>query len=302
MNGSLQVPRLPRYLRLSGLHRLAHLRLPWRDGRVPWRGIAFTLLLIAYGLLTLGVIMRSPMLTLDRDVLHLDLKHHWPGLDPWMNAYVVLGQRAPSTLVALPWFLWRAWRQRSPRPLILLGTALLTLNVSVGAVKLATGRLGPLRTHHVHAVFEGGNIFPSGHTANAVVLYGVMAWLAVKYRRTAIAAAVFLATTIGLTTIYLDTHWMTDVLGGWLAGGLVLLALPTLMPYSERLVDAVLRRALAVWRRYRSASAQPPPTPPDDALIEDSDESDLSAPTGVDQGNETPVSSSASDQRPAAVA
>ena len=44
----------------------------------------------------------------------------------------------------------------------MLGTALLVLNLSVGVVKLATGRLGPLPRTNVHAVFEGGNIFPSG--------------------------------------------------------------------------------------------------------------------------------------------
>lgn len=295
MNSSPQVPRLPRYLRLSVLER-RRLRLPWRDGNVPWRGIAFTLLFIAYALLTLGVILRSPMLTLDRDVLHLDLQQRWPGLDPWMNAYVVLGQRGPSTLALLPWFCWVAWRRRSLRPLIMLGTALLALNASVGAVKLATGRLGPLRTHHVHAVFEGGNIFPSGHTSNAVVLYGVMAWLAVKYRRSAIAAAVFLAATIGLTTIYLDTHWMTDVLGGWLAGGLVLLALPTLMPYAERIVYAALRGLTAVWRRVRPRPDEVPPHG------EDAVEPPVPVSVGGDQGNETPVNSSASDQSPAAVA
>ena len=75
-------------------------------------------------------------------------------------------------------------------------------------------------------MFDGGDIFPSGHTSNAVVIFGVLAMVAVEHRRAWIALAVFVSTTVGLSTIFLDTHWVTDVLGGWLAGALVMLALP----------------------------------------------------------------------------
>ena len=61
----------------------------------------------------------------------------------------------------------------------------------------------------------------------------------------------FLSVTVGLCTIYLDTHWLTDVLGGWVAGGLVLLALPTIMPYVERLYDAAARRVKPRLARMR---------------------------------------------------
>lgn len=218
--------------------------------RVPWRAVAFVVLLVAYVMLTLGVVHRSPLLTVDRDVLRLDLRERWPQWYPWIHTYVMLGQRGPATLVALPWFVWCSWKSRSVRPLIMLGTALLVLNLSVGVVKVATGRLGPLRTHQVHAVFEGGNIFPSGHTSNTVVLYGVIAMLAIGYRKTVAALAVFIALTVGLSTIYLDTHWLTDVVGGWLAGGLVLLATPALMRYGQRGAAA----AAAAVRRVRHAT------------------------------------------------
>jgi membrane-associated phospholipid phosphatase len=221
-------------------------RLPSRTVRVPWRFFAFAGLLVAYLILILGVVHRSPLLTMDRDIWHLDLRAHWPQWWPYLNTYVMLGQRAPSTIVALPWFVWMCWRFRSSRPLVMLATSLIVLNVSVGIVKVATGRQGPRQTHKVYDVFAGGDIFPSGHTANTVVLYGVIAMIAVYYRvrfhKLVTVCAVFLSLTVGLGTIYLDTHWLTDVLGGWVAGGLVLLALPTIMPYAERLYEVVAGR------------------------------------------------------------
>jgi membrane-associated phospholipid phosphatase len=157
---------------------------------------------------------------------------------------------------------WLAWKYRTARPLIMLGTALLALNVTVGIVKLAVGRIGPLSTHKVHDVFEGGNIFPSGHTSNTVVLYGVIAMLAVSYRALTAAVAVFIALTVGLSTVYLDTHWLTDVVGGWMAGGLVLLALPTLMPFAERLYARGERHVGPALRRRVHRLTGPVTTPP----------------------------------------
>jgi membrane-associated phospholipid phosphatase len=237
-------------------------RLPWL-GRVHWRAVAFAALLVAYLLVIIGVVYQSPLLTVDRDVLRLDLHRRWPSWYSWIHTYVMLGQRGPSTLVALPWFAWRAWKSRSARPLIMLATALIVLNFSVGVVKLATGRLGPLRTHQVHAVFEGGNIFPSGHTANSIVLYGIIAMLASTWRTLTVVLAGVVPLTVGLSTIYLDTHWLTDVVGGWMAGGLVLLALPTLMPTAERMFGAVARRTGLGWRRVRGGS-----TPAEPVLVD----------------------------------
>lgn len=224
----------------------------------------FVLVLFAYLVLILGVVHWSPFLTIDRDVFHLDLVQHFPGWFYPLHTYVMLGQRAPATLVALPWFMWRAWKSQSPRPLLMLGTALVVLNLSVGVVKLAVGRLGPHATPKVHAVFEGGDIFPSGHVSNAVVLYGLIAMLAVSYRRAVIALAVLISFTVGLSTVYLDTHWVSDVFGGWIAGALVLIALPWVMPYVERIADPAIRWGHRRLRRVmdkRSVRGEPPVEP-----------------------------------------
>ncbi|MGH8889631.1 MAG: phosphatase PAP2 family protein, partial [Acidothermaceae bacterium] len=206
-----------------------------------WRWRVLAVLAGAYVGLTIAVVVGSALDGLDRRAAAMDLARHWPDLEPWVLRYEVTAQRGPSAAVAAAYLLWRAWRARSSRPIVMLGTALLLLNVSVGAVKLAIGRLGPLLTTHPRAVFDGGDIFPSGHTSNAVVVFGVLAVLACEHRRLAITLAGSGATTIGLGTVFLDTHWVTDVFGGWLAGGIVLLVLPEATTCAQRLISSVAR-------------------------------------------------------------
>lgn len=70
--------------------------------------------------------------------------------------------------------------------------------------------------------------FPGGHTMNAVIFYvtiPLIAW-AVAGRRVglvALALAVLLAFGVGVSRIYLGYHYLTDVVGGFLAGAAWLL-------------------------------------------------------------------------------
>lgn len=67
--------------------------------------------------------------------------------------------------------------------------------------------------------------FPSGHaTVSAAVLVTIAYVLAkeeILSRPAAIALAIIGPLIVGLTRLYLDVHWTTDVVGGWAAGLLV---------------------------------------------------------------------------------
>jgi membrane-associated phospholipid phosphatase len=64
--------------------------------------------------------------------------------------------------------------------------------------------------------------FPSGHASGAVAMWG---GLAVIFRKRALAwLAPFLVALIVFTRLYLGVHFLADVLGGLLLGGLILLA------------------------------------------------------------------------------
>ncbi len=77
----------------------------------------------------------------------------------------------------------------------------------------------------------GGLSFPSGHAFTAVALLGVVFYLAGRlcgpnrYAVLALRAAIgVLILAIGMSRIYLGVHWASDILGGYLMGGLTLYA------------------------------------------------------------------------------
>ena len=65
-----------------------------------------------------------------------------------------------------------------------------------------------------------GYSFPSGHSQNAVVLYGSLPLY--KRNRLTTAIAFILPLLVGLSRIALGVHYPTDVLAGWAIGALIL--------------------------------------------------------------------------------
>ncbi|MFB8037728.1 phosphatase PAP2 family protein [Streptomyces sp. NPDC056004] len=191
-----------------------------------------------YLAIVIAVLASSWLVTLDWKVMLFRPYQQWPEIHAFLDYYIVLGQRGPTATMVACWLGWRSWRQHTLRPLITLGVALLLLNVTVGAVKIGLGRLGPHYATQIGSaeLFAGGDIFPSGHTANAVVTWGILAYLATtpRARRYLSAMSAIVSLGVGLTTVYLGTHWLSDVLLGWAAGLLIMLGLPWAEPLITR--------------------------------------------------------------------
>ncbi|MEC4986196.1 MAG: phosphatase PAP2 family protein [Oscillatoria sp. PMC 1068.18] len=64
--------------------------------------------------------------------------------------------------------------------------------------------------------------FPSGHAMISMVIYGAIAYLLAinfpKWRVAIVSAAVILILAIGFTRLYLGVHWPTDIIAGYAAG------------------------------------------------------------------------------------
>ncbi|MFG1605747.1 phosphatase PAP2 family protein [Actinoplanes sp. NPDC049265] len=135
-----------------------------------------------------------------------------------------------------------AWRRRSIRPLLVfLGATLLTY-LSLGPMKILFQRAaprfeGPDRTalFNPAAVGQAGMSYPSGHVANAVIWYVVIAFgltglIGALGRRVTLALRVLPPAIVFGTTTYLSWHWITDSIAG-LFLGLVLARLLARVPW-----------------------------------------------------------------------
>ncbi|MEU0601716.1 phosphatase PAP2 family protein [Streptomyces sp. NPDC006393] len=240
--------------------RPAHIDMPRMSRH---RVVLFSATLAFYLAIVWAVVTTSWLVRLDWQVMFFRPYQQWPQIHAFLDYYVVLGQRGPTAVMVAAWLGWRSWRQHTVRPLLTLAASLLLLNLTVGAAKLGMGRLGP---HYATVIGSnemglGGDIFPSGHTANAVVTWGILAYLAStpRARRWLSALSAVTALGVGLTTVYLGTHWLSDVLLGWAAGLLIMLALPWFEPLIAR-VENGLFDLRDRWRARRGRRA-PVPVP-----------------------------------------
>ncbi|MEU3143717.1 MULTISPECIES: phosphatase PAP2 family protein [unclassified Streptomyces] len=239
--------------------RPAHLDVPRMSRH---RTVLFGSTLAFYVAIVWAVVITSWLVRLDWQVMFFRPYEQWAELHAFVDYYVVLGQRGPTAVMVAAWLGWRSWRQHTLRPLLALAVSLLLLNVTVGAAKYGMGRLGPHYATEIgsNEMWLGGSIFPSGHTANAVVTWGILAYLASTpwARRWLSALSAVTSLGVGLSTVYIGTHWLSDVLLGWVAGLLILLALPWFEPLIARAEDRIFDWR-DHWRDRRGRTPLPAP-------------------------------------------
>ena len=125
---------------------------------------------------------------------------------------------APFTLgLGLIGGLILAARHHFRRAAILIVTVIAE-RLAVEGLKLFFGRARPAfdaNLVHVHNLS-----FPSGHSANSLTAYLLVACLAAtgRYRAAAIGVACAITFVVGLTRILIGVHWLSDVVGGWAVG------------------------------------------------------------------------------------
>ncbi|MGW0758110.1 phosphatase PAP2 family protein [Streptomyces sp. NPDC002814] len=232
------------------------------------RVVLFGATLAFYLTIVLAVALTSWLVRFDWQAMLFRPYQQWPEIHAFLDYWVVLGQRGPTAVMVTAWLGWRSWRQHTLRPLLAFGAAVLLLNITVAAVKYGLGRSGPHYATDIgsnemwHWFQAGSDIFPSGHTANAVVTWGILAYLAAtpRARRWLSALSAVVSLSVGLTTVYLGTHWLSDVVLGWAAGLLILLALPWFEPLVAR-AEAEIFDLRDRWRSRRAAPATVPATP-----------------------------------------
>jgi membrane-associated phospholipid phosphatase len=161
--------------------------------------------------------------TLDVPLLQAAVRLRTPGLDAVAAGAAYLFGPVGMPCMAVAAILVLCLRRRSYTPLILIAGAGVGSLLMTIAGKDVIGRHRPPLVDAIPP-FEYSPSFPSGHTLNATVVAGVVAYLLWLRRRTlaakvaCVVVPVLIAVTIGLTRVLLGAHWFTDVVAAWLLG------------------------------------------------------------------------------------
>ena len=178
---------------------------------------------------TADVLARGPLERLDQQIS--DAVGDWGLRDsvafPFIWVVTQVGGRVTILAVLAVLVGYLGWSRRTWLPLLRVLVALALLTVVVYGVKHGTGRTAP--GYPGSFLFhDDGASFPSGHVANAVLMWGVARWQAVEYglplrvQRAFWLLSVLGPLVTGLAMVSLNFHWVTDAVVGAAVGVLLL--------------------------------------------------------------------------------
>lgn len=199
-----------------------------RPGRGVPRLVLACLILIAgsaviYTVMVLiGLVAVHAGPAIDKPIFHWTAAHRAHKWQMVMRQVTQLGNPYPSVIAAGTGAVCLAvtWRRNRWVPPVMLAALLVVAHVVTLAIDHTVHRAPP----------PGSNgTFPSGATAAAIAVYGLIAYLLWREfsgeRRTAVwagAAVAGLGFSEGYSRVYLGAHWFTDALAGLLYGCLLL--------------------------------------------------------------------------------
>ncbi|MEY2850239.1 MAG: hypothetical protein RJA96_110 [Actinomycetota bacterium] len=188
-------------------------------------------LLLFFGFLvvTQQVLTNGPLVSYDKEI-NSQPKPQFEGLAGFLLRRLDdLGLRGLTATVLLVAASFIAYKFKTWRPLNLAMVSLLSLNLVVGTFKLFLGRTKPRDGFDL--LHAGGMSYPSGHASNAVLSWGILAYLIYRYAkvdryqgRLASAGVALISLTVCTVSLIRHTHWFSDLLGGLFIGSALLVA------------------------------------------------------------------------------
>ena len=195
-----------------------------------FRALRWSLLLfLGFLIVTQQVLSNGPLVNFDSDVNRTN-RPRFDGLSGFiLRRLDDLGLRSLTATVLLLAAGFIAYKFKTWRPLNLAVLSLLALNFVVGIFKLFLGRTKPRDGFDL--LHAGGMSFPSGHASNAVLSWGILAYLIYRYAhvdrfqgRLASAGVALISLTVCIVSLIRHTHWFTDLLAGLFIGSSLLVA------------------------------------------------------------------------------
>jgi len=182
-----------------------------------------------YALITQQVLANSWIRRLDESIYDRSFQLLELNKIPTLVMLVAdLGLRSITAIALLVTATLISRRFKSWRPINLSLLSLLLLNLIVGASKLLFGRTKP-STGFDLVFTDSGLSYPSGHAANAILTWGIFAYLIFRYSHKEPFEGMRLTWFVSIVTsgvclasLYRNTHWFSDLLGGLFIGAALL--------------------------------------------------------------------------------
>ena len=207
------------------MEKLAQTRRRQMDRALRWS----LLLFVGFLVVTQQVLTNGPLVAYDKEI-NSQPKPQFEGLAGFiLRRLDDLGLRGLTATVLLIAASFIAYKFKTWRPLNLAMISLLSLNFVVGTFKLILGRTKPRDGFDL--LHAGGMSYPSGHASNAVLSWGILAYLIYRYAkvdryqgRLATTGVVLISLTVCVVSLIRHTHWFSDLLGGLFVGSALLVA------------------------------------------------------------------------------
>ena len=182
-----------------------------------------------YTLITQQVLANSWIRRLDEWIYDRSFLTLEPNKTPTLVMLVDdLGLRSITAIALLVTATLISRRFKSWRPINLSLLSLLLLNLTVGASKLLFGRSKPSTGFDLFFT-DSGLSYPSGHASNAILTWGVLAYLIYRYAhvnryrgRLASAGVALISLSVCVVSLMRNTHWLSDLVGGLFIGAALL--------------------------------------------------------------------------------
>jgi membrane-associated phospholipid phosphatase len=193
-----------------------------------YRALRWSLVLfIGFLLVTHQVLINGPLVTYDEKI-NDQPQPVFEGVQGFiLRRLDDLGLRSLTATVLLIAAAFIAYKFKTWRPLNLALLSLLLLNGVVGGFKLLLGRTKPRDGFDL--LHAGGMSFPSGHASNAVLSWGILAYIIYRYAQVdryqgklATAGVIAISLTVCIVSLVRRTHWFSDLLGGLFIGSALL--------------------------------------------------------------------------------
>ena len=190
---------------------------------VKWSSLFFA----GFIVVTQQVITNGPLIALDAKIANAGRTDFPSWIDFLLMRIDDLGLRGLTGTALMIAAIYIARRFKTWRPLNLAILSLIALNVTVGLAKLLIGRTKPQL--NIDLIYAGGLSYPSGHASNAILSWGVLAYLIYRYAhvdryrgRLASTGVALISLSVCVVSLFRNTHWLSDLVGGLFIGAALL--------------------------------------------------------------------------------